>query len=148
MFDYVDFLLRDLNQDINQRNRHGLTALHFAVQAQDENLVRYLIKNGAKMDARGKDGRIPLDMGDGLPVDETKEAIDTMLWSTYMKRRLLNNAKSAGVYGHSMFEGHEDKVVENYGIKDKDVSLRSMEETTLSWENVRRHRKATFESET
>ena len=61
----------------------GSTALHFAVQAQDENLVRYLIKNGAKMavDTAGKTCSLSYD---GKEVD-TDCTLDKSFGSTIAK---------------------------------------------------------------
>lgn len=52
--------------DINAANDNGQTALHAAVGRGDE-VVRFLASKGAKLDARDKFGRTPLDVAMGKP---------------------------------------------------------------------------------
>lgn len=60
-------VLVDHGADVNAASDRGETALHFAAQASDE-IVRYLAAHGAKLDAKDKQGRTPVDMalGKGL----------------------------------------------------------------------------------
>jgi ankyrin repeat protein len=51
--------------DVNAVSDAGQTALHFAAQASDE-IVRYLATHGAKLDAKDKQGRTPVDMALGV----------------------------------------------------------------------------------
>jgi hypothetical protein len=124
MNDYIEFLLRDLKNAVDEPNRNGMTALHFAVRSANVPLVKILLKYKARMDARSKDGRIPLDLNN--PRTEEGKEIDELLADTYGLRRVLKK-QSAGIYGNSMFQGHEAKHT-NFGIQDKDGSLEVMEE--------------------
>jgi ankyrin repeat protein len=51
--------------DVNAIADNGQTALHFAAQASDE-IVRFLAVHGARLDAKDKQGRTPLDMALGV----------------------------------------------------------------------------------
>jgi len=57
-------VLVDQNVDINAANDAGQTALHFASLSMDS-VVQFLVMHGAKLDARDKQGRTPLDMASG-----------------------------------------------------------------------------------
>jgi ankyrin repeat protein len=57
-------VLLDQHVDINAASDAGQTALHFAALSMDT-VVELLVMNGAKMDARDKQGRTPLDMALG-----------------------------------------------------------------------------------
>lgn len=51
--------------DVNAVSDAGETALHYAAQASDD-IVRYLAAHGAKLDAKDKQGRAPVDMALGV----------------------------------------------------------------------------------
>jgi ankyrin repeat protein len=59
-------LLLAKGADINAANDNGETALHIAVGRGDA-LVRFLAENGARLDARDKSERTPLDVAMGVP---------------------------------------------------------------------------------
>jgi ankyrin repeat protein len=52
--------------DVNAANDNGETALHIAV-GRGDGLVRFLAENGARLDARDKSERTPLDVALGVP---------------------------------------------------------------------------------
>ena len=52
--------------DINAFNTNGLTALHNAVTRGSVKIVKYLAEQGAKLDLRDKQGRLPLDIALGV----------------------------------------------------------------------------------
>jgi ankyrin repeat protein len=55
-------LLMDRGADLNAFNTNGQTALHRAAQRGADQLVRFLAENGAKLDMRDKQGRMPVDL--------------------------------------------------------------------------------------
>lgn len=48
------------SKDINKRNEEGETILHQAVEISNYKTVRFLIKKGAEVNARDKNGYTPL----------------------------------------------------------------------------------------
>jgi ankyrin repeat protein len=64
MLDAVKVLIEH-HVDVNAVNDSGQTALHFAAQASDD-VVKLLAANGAKLDAKDKQGRTPLDAALGV----------------------------------------------------------------------------------
>jgi ankyrin repeat protein len=52
--------------DVNARNTNGLTALHYAAQAGLDSVVRELARHGARLDAKDKQGRTPVDVAMGV----------------------------------------------------------------------------------
>ena len=57
-------VLLDRGVDVNAPNNNGQTALHFAAQASDA-IVKLLAAHGARLDAKDKNGRTPLDVALG-----------------------------------------------------------------------------------
>jgi uncharacterized protein len=62
-------LCTELGLDVNAATDKGETALHGAAHRGADSIVKYLVENGAKLDARNKRGFTPLDiaMGKGGP---------------------------------------------------------------------------------
>jgi ankyrin repeat protein len=63
MLEAVKFLL-DQHVDVNAVNEGGQTALHFAALSMDS-VVEVLVKNGASLDIKDRQGRTPMDMANG-----------------------------------------------------------------------------------
>jgi ankyrin repeat protein len=59
-------LLLERGADVNAVTANGDTALHIAVGKGDE-LVKFLVEKGAKLDAKDKFNRTPLDVAMGVP---------------------------------------------------------------------------------
>jgi ankyrin repeat protein len=59
-------LLLDTPLDVNASNTNGQTALHNASGRGADTLVKLLIDKGAKLDAKDKLGRLPIDMARGV----------------------------------------------------------------------------------
>jgi ankyrin repeat protein len=59
-------VLLDHRADVNAATPDGATALHQAVGRGDE-IVRFLVEKGARLDAKDKFGRTPLDVANGVP---------------------------------------------------------------------------------
>ena len=59
-------VLLDRGADVNAATPDGATALHQIVGRPDE-VIRFLVARGAKLDAKDKFGRTPLDIANGVP---------------------------------------------------------------------------------
>jgi len=59
-------LLIERGTDVNAANANGDTALHLAVGKGDD-LVKFLVEKGARLDAKDKFNRTPLDVANGVP---------------------------------------------------------------------------------
>jgi len=76
-----------LGMDVNQANSMGLTALHGAANRGSNDIIEYLVANGAKLDALDNEGRSPLDWAKGVflathpaqPKPESVELITKLL---------------------------------------------------------------------
>jgi ankyrin repeat protein len=69
-------LLLGAGMDINLKNNRGETALHGAAGRGADKVVRFLVDNGATLDARDKSNRTPLDVALGIPSTAPKAAND------------------------------------------------------------------------
>jgi ankyrin repeat protein len=68
-------LCLDLGLDINAANDSGDTALHASVAGRGaDDIVRFLVKKGARMDVKNKQGRTPLDVAVASRKDRTSNA--------------------------------------------------------------------------
>jgi ankyrin len=54
--------------DVNAADKNGMTALHYAAQRGSNPVVQFLANLGAKLDAKDKNNRTPLDIANGVPV--------------------------------------------------------------------------------
>jgi ankyrin repeat protein len=52
--------------DVNAANSNGQTALHNAAARGADAIVKYLVENGATLDVKDKQGRLPIDVARGL----------------------------------------------------------------------------------
>ena len=52
--------------DVNAANTNGLTAMHYAAQAGLDSVVSELARHGARLDAKDKQGRTPVDVALGV----------------------------------------------------------------------------------
>jgi ankyrin repeat protein len=59
-------LCLDAGADVNAADNQGETALHGAAQKGYDHVVQFLADHGAKLDAKDKKGRTPLDAANGL----------------------------------------------------------------------------------
>ena len=56
----------EVGMDVNAVNSMGLTALHGAANRGSEDIIRYLVQHGAKIDAKDAEGRTPLTWAEGV----------------------------------------------------------------------------------
>lgn len=59
-------LCHALGMDVNQSNSMGLTALHGAANRGSNEIIEYLVSQGARLDARDELGRSALDWAEGV----------------------------------------------------------------------------------
>ncbi len=59
-------LCADLGLDVNAVNSMGLTALHGAANRGSDDIIRFLVDKGARLDARDKEGRSVLNWAEGV----------------------------------------------------------------------------------
>jgi ankyrin repeat protein len=71
----VQFLVAEAGADVNAKDIYNYTALHGAAYRGDNDVVKYLVSKGAKLDIRSKQGQTVTDMANGpmvnahLPID-------------------------------------------------------------------------------
>ncbi len=71
----VQFLVTETGADVNAKDTYNYTALHGAAYRGDNEVVKYLVSKGAKLDVRSKSGQTLTDMANGpmvnahLPID-------------------------------------------------------------------------------
>jgi ankyrin repeat protein len=56
----------DLGLDVKAVNSMGLTALHGAANRGSDDIIRFLVEKGARLDATDKEGRTPLAWAEGV----------------------------------------------------------------------------------
>jgi uncharacterized protein len=59
-------LCHELGMDVNAVNSMGLTALHGAANRGSDDIIRFLVAKGAKLDVKDKEGRTPLTWAEGV----------------------------------------------------------------------------------
>ena len=59
-------LCYELGMDVNAVNSMGLTALHGAANRGSDDIIRFLVDKGAKLDVKDKEGRTPLTWAEGV----------------------------------------------------------------------------------
>ena len=56
----------ELGMDVNAINSMGLTALHGAANRGSDDIIRFLVEKGARLDVKDKEGRTPLTWAEGV----------------------------------------------------------------------------------
>ena len=64
----LKFLVEELGLDVNQRDHYGYTALHHAASRGDNELILYLVSQGADVTMLARTGQTVADMANG-PVE-------------------------------------------------------------------------------
>ena len=59
-------LCYELGLDVNAVNSMGLTALHGAANRGSDDIIRFLVEKGAKLDVKDKEGRSPMAWAEGV----------------------------------------------------------------------------------
>jgi ankyrin repeat protein len=61
----VQFLY-ELGQDVNAVNSMGLRAIHGAANRGSDDIIKFLVSKGAKLDVKDSEGRSPMDWAEGV----------------------------------------------------------------------------------
>ena len=56
----------DLGMSVNDANSMGVTALMGATNRGSDDIIEFLVSKGAKLDAKDKEGRTPLNWAEGV----------------------------------------------------------------------------------
>jgi len=56
----------ELGMDVNAVNSMGLTALHGAANRGSDDIIRFLVQQGAKLDVKDAEGRTPMTWAEGV----------------------------------------------------------------------------------
>jgi ankyrin len=59
-------LCYDLGLDVNAVNSMGLTAMHGAANRGSDDIIKFLVEKGARVDVKDKEGRTPLTWAEGV----------------------------------------------------------------------------------
>jgi ankyrin repeat protein len=59
-------LCYELGMDVNAVNSMGLTALHGAANRGSDEIIRFLVEKGARIDVKDKEGRTPMTWAEGV----------------------------------------------------------------------------------
>jgi len=70
--------LVDAGADVNQANEQQMTVMHLAAQKQADKIIEYLASKGARLDAKNKAGKTPLDLA-GKPDGKTATLIKKLM---------------------------------------------------------------------
>jgi len=87
--------------DVNAANDKGATALHGAATSGRNDVVAFLVEKGAKLDAKDKDGRTPLDIAMGVGTragaahDSTAELLKKLMGPSASEKTTAQNATPA-----------------------------------------------------
>ena len=73
----VKFLVEECDADVNLRDANGYTALHHAASRGDNDLIRYLMDNGADVMVISRKGQTTVDMANG-PIQRLSPFPDTI----------------------------------------------------------------------
>jgi ankyrin repeat protein len=73
----VKYLIEELGVPVDQRDFNGYTALHHAASRGDNDLVRYLVEQGADVKALSRAGQTTADMANG-PVSRVSPYPETV----------------------------------------------------------------------
>ncbi len=65
----VEYLVTETGADVNARDIYNYTALHGAAYRGDNEVIKYLVAHGARLDVRSKKGQTVTDMANGPMVN-------------------------------------------------------------------------------
>ena len=79
----VKYLVEELGVDVNARDHNGYNAVHHAAARGDNELIRYLVEQGADVMAVSRRGQTTVDMANGpvqriQPFPETVKLLESL----------------------------------------------------------------------
>ena len=89
----VKYLLEELGADVNARDHDGNTALHHAAARGDNEMILYLVSQGADVMAVNRSGETTVDMANG-PVQRIQPFPDTIALLTKLGAKNNNRCRS------------------------------------------------------
>ena len=85
----------ELGMDLNSVNSMGITALMGAVNRESNDIVQYLVDNGARLDVADNEGRTPLNWAEGVFL-ATHAAVPKPRSMALIQRLMAESATNAG----------------------------------------------------
>ena len=73
------FLIEECGADVNEYSDTGFTALHVACDRDMVDMANYLVRKGARLDAKDAKGRTPLDVCGSIGLDKQPDSIKKSL---------------------------------------------------------------------
>lgn len=73
----VKYLVEELGADVNERDHNGYTAVHHAASRGDNELILYLVEQGADVTVVARSGQTTVDMANG-PVQRISPFLETI----------------------------------------------------------------------
>lgn len=95
----VVYLIEKMNFDINEKDNRGTTPIHWAVYANNEQSVEYLIKKGAKLNVEDKSGITPLHMA---LMNSKTTVLGALLFNGAEENKLDGHSRSCIQYAKAM----------------------------------------------
>lgn len=95
----VVYLVEKMSFDINENDNRGTTPIHWAVYANNEQSVEYLIKKGAKVNVEDKSGITPLHMA---LMNSKTTVLGALLFNEADEKRLDGHSRSCIQYAKAM----------------------------------------------
>jgi ankyrin repeat protein len=79
----VKFLVEEVGMDVNLRDHNGYTALHHAAARGDNELILYMVEQGADVTVVSRRGQTTADMANGpvsrvSPIPETVALLESL----------------------------------------------------------------------
>ncbi|NNF12593.1 MAG: hypothetical protein HKN72_05200 [Gemmatimonadetes bacterium] len=79
----MKYLVEELGADVNERDHNGYTAVHHAASRGDNELILYLVEQGAEVTVVARSGQTTVDMANGpvqriSPFPETIELLESL----------------------------------------------------------------------